>query len=130
MRYIFDSSAIVNLVKKGRLSAFNEGCTLDLALYESLNALWKEHLLLKKLPSDLLQEYMGLIVDLFSVIEVRSIRGLEDRVLENAVKHDITVYDSSYLTYATENDLALVTDDRKLSSRIKGIVEVRSTSEL
>jgi len=126
MKYLFDSSAVVNLVKRGKLSPFNEGCTLDLALYESLNALWKEHFLLKKLSHDLLRDYVGLIADLFSVIEVKSVRGLEEKVVENAVKYGVTVYDSSYLTYAAENGLVLVTDDRKLLDKAKA-VEVKSS---
>jgi predicted nucleic acid-binding protein len=130
MRYIFDSSAVVNLVKKGKLSAFSEGCTLDLALYESLNALWKEHFLLKKLSKDDVQEYIDIIAELFSTIEVKSVMGFENKVLENAVKYEITAYDSSYLTYAIENGLTLVTDDEKLSSKAKAKVNVRSTSEI
>jgi predicted nucleic acid-binding protein len=130
MRYIFDSSAVVNLVKKGKLSVFSEGCTLDLALYESLNALWKEHFLLKKLSKDVVQEYVDIIAELFNTIEVRNVVGLEGKVLENAVKYEITAYDSSYLTYAIENGLTLVTDDKGLSGKAKAIVNVRSTSEI
>ena len=55
---------------------------------------------------------------------------MEDKVFENAVKYKITVYDSSYLTYAVENDLILVTDDKRLSNKVKGIVKVKSTSEI
>lgn len=130
MKYVFDASAVTNLVKKGNLRVLSQGCTLDLALYESLNALWKEHLLLKRLDEDMVKEYNSIIAEIFSVIEVRSIRGLEDKVFENAVKYKITVYDSSYLTYAVENDLILVTDDKRLSNKVKGIVKVKSTSEI
>ncbi len=120
----------MNLVKKGKLSAFIEGCTLDLALYESLNALWKEHFLLKKLSEDVFREYIDIISELFRAIEVKSVMELEDKVLENAVKYGITVYDSSYLTYAMENGLMLVTDDEKLSSKARDKVNVISTSEI
>ncbi len=130
MEFLFDASAIVNLIRKGDLRILSEGCTLDLALYESLNALWKEHFLLRRMDRDLLNECMGILLGIFEVIEVRTIDGLEERVLENAVKYGLTVYDSSYFTYARENGLALVTDDAKLAKRVEREVQVLSTSEV
>ncbi len=130
MRFLFDASAIINLIRKGDLRVLSEGCTLDLALYESLNALWKEHSLLKRMSRDLVAEYVDILLGIFEAIEVRTIAGLERRVLENAIRYDLTVYDSSYLTYAIENGLAMVTDDVKLAKRVKGSIEVLSTSDL
>ncbi len=130
LRFLFDASAIINLIRKGDLRVLSEGCTLDLALYESLNALWKEHSLLKRMSRDLVAEYMDILLGIFEAIEVRTIAGLERRVLENAIRYDLTVYDSSYLTYAIENGLAMVTDDVKLAKRVKGSIEVLSTSDL
>ena len=50
--YLFDSSAIINLVKKGTIKPFAYGATSDLALCEVLNAIWKEHLLLKRFDKE------------------------------------------------------------------------------
>jgi hypothetical protein len=36
----------INLVKREYLKPLIDGATLDLAIYESLNAIWKEYLLL------------------------------------------------------------------------------------
>jgi len=130
LKYLFDSSAIINLIRKGDLRVLSEGCTLDLALYESLNALWKEHHLLKRLSRDLLAEYVDILLRIFEVIDVKTVADLEREVLENAIRYYLTVYDSSYITYASENDLVLVTDDAKLAKRVKGRVEALSTSEL
>lgn len=44
--YLFYSSAIINLVKRGYLKPLSKGVTLDLAIYECLSAVWKEHFLL------------------------------------------------------------------------------------
>ena len=41
--YLFDASAIVNLIKKGFMKAFIKGFSLNLALYETMNAIWKEN---------------------------------------------------------------------------------------
>ncbi|RLE64713.1 MAG: DNA-binding protein, partial [Thermoprotei archaeon] len=37
---------MVNLVKRGIIKVFASGSTIDLALYESINAIWKEYKLL------------------------------------------------------------------------------------
>jgi len=47
--YLLDVSSIVNLIKKGMVKPFANGVTIDLALYETLNAVWKEYKLLGKL---------------------------------------------------------------------------------
>jgi predicted nucleic acid-binding protein len=47
--YLFDASAIVNIVKREYLKPFIKGVTLDLAVYEFLNAILKEYLLLRRL---------------------------------------------------------------------------------
>ncbi|RLI23302.1 DNA-binding protein, partial [Candidatus Bathyarchaeota archaeon] len=36
--YLFDSSSIVNLIKKGSIKPFAKGVTISLAFYECLNA--------------------------------------------------------------------------------------------
>ena len=45
MQYLYDASAILNVVKKGKLRVFLEGCTLDLAIYEVANAVFRLRLL-------------------------------------------------------------------------------------
>ncbi|MDK2372871.1 MAG: hypothetical protein QI197_05780 [Candidatus Korarchaeota archaeon] len=91
MRFLFDESSIINPIR-GDLRVLSEGYTLDLALYESLNALWKEHSLLKRMSRDLALNTWIYCSGIFEVIEVRTIAGLERRVLENAIRCDLTVY--------------------------------------
>ena len=40
--YVFDASAIVNLIKKDSVSLASKGLTLDLAIYKCLSAIWKD----------------------------------------------------------------------------------------
>ena len=128
--YLFDASAIVNLVKKASLTAFAEGVTLDLALYESLNAVWKEYRLLKRIDEDTALKLAEIISDLFKVIKTLSIKGSEREILSLASREGTTVYDASYLYTALKNNLILVTDDRKLKEKASRHVKVLTSSQL
>ncbi|MEM3573137.1 MAG: type II toxin-antitoxin system VapC family toxin [Nitrososphaeria archaeon] len=130
MTYLFDASAIVNLVKKGRLLILSKGSTLELALYESLNAVLKEYVLLKKLDHESAVDFVKILSEIFGNIKTESIRGLETEVFNLAAKFGLTIYDASYLLAALNNNLTLVTDDSKLRSALKEILPVKSTEEV
>lgn len=128
--YLFDASALVNLVKKGRVKPFARGATIELALYESLNAVWKEYRLLGRIDEETALKFVNIISDVFSVIEVLSIRGLERGVFELAARDGLTVYDASYLYAAMKNGYILVTDDRELRGKASKYVDTASSSEI
>ncbi len=69
--------------------------TIELALYESLNAVWKEHTLLKRIDKEVALEYAHILSKVFEVIKVASIsiRGLEAEVYKIACKESLTIYD-------------------------------------
>lgn len=130
--YLLDSSSIINLVKRRKLEAFENAGTIDLALYECLNAVWKEALLLKRLKEETALKLASSIAKIFASIETYSITGFEDEVLKLALKEGITFYDASYLYVAIKNNFILVTDDERLkdiaSKHVKalGSAEVRA----
>ncbi len=128
--YLFDASALVNLVKKGRVKPLAKGATLDLALYESLNAVWKEYRLLERIDEETALRFVDIISDVFSVIDVLSVRGLEREVFELAARDGLTVYDASYLYVAMKNGYMLVTDDKELRNKASKYVETVSSNEL
>ncbi len=128
--YLFDASSIVNLVKKGLVRPLAEGATLDLALYESLSAIWKEYELLKRIDRDTALMFADVVGSVFGVIKTLSVKGSEKEVLDVASKEDLTVYDASYVCAAMKNGLTLVTDDRKLREKASKYVEAISSSEL
>ncbi len=125
--YLFDASSIVNLVKRGKVKVFVAGSTLDLALYESISAVWKEYKLLKRFDKDSALEFIGIISDLFNVVNILSIRGLEREVFEIASKEKLTVYDASYLALAKKYDFILVTDDENLRKKALNYVKTMSS---
>jgi len=120
----------VNLIKRGLAMVFEYGVTTNLALYESLNAIWKEFKLLRRIDEDVALEYVQIISKVFEVIKITDIKGSEDRVFKLASDEKITIYDATYLYLAIENKAILVTDDSKLKEKAAKYVEVMSSNQL
>ena len=112
--YFFDASSLVNLAKRGVVGLFIDGATLDLALYESFNAIWSEYRLLGRLDEDTALTLLDIVGGVFEVLEVLSIRGFEREAFD----------------LASEEGRVLVTDDRKLRDRASRYVRVVSSGEL
>ncbi|NPA23440.1 MAG: type II toxin-antitoxin system VapC family toxin, partial [Crenarchaeota archaeon] len=130
IKYVFDACAIINLLKRGIVKPFLYGATLDLALYETLNALWKEHKLLKNIDEETLKDLISILCKIFNILEIRSIRGMEYQALEIACNENITIYDASYITLAISMNAVLVTDDKKLQKIATKYVSAASSGEL
>ncbi|MEM1732199.1 MAG: type II toxin-antitoxin system VapC family toxin [Desulfurococcaceae archaeon] len=128
--YLYDASAILNLVKRGELRVFLGGHTLDLAIYEVANAVWKECYLLGKIKIETAYKVIELISGIFNVLNLHSVKGFEKEVMDIAVKEGVTFYDASYMYIAMRNKLTLVTDDRKLMSAARKYVNVTTTNEI
>ena len=128
--YLFDASSLVNLIKRGLTSVFLDGITTDLALYESLNVVWKECRLLGRIDERTALSYVDVLADVFSAIDKLTISGVEKEVFKIALKEGLTIYDASYIYLASRNDLILVTDDRKLREKASNYVKVVSSSKL
>ncbi len=128
--YLFDGSSIVNLVKRGLTKIFLNGATLDLALYESINAIWKEFALLKRITEDTALDYIDVTASVFRAIEKLDVESAESEVFKLASKENTTIYDTSYLYVSIKHDLTLVTDDGELRKRASKYVNVISSREL
>ena len=128
--YVFDSSAVVNLVKKGVVTPLGDGVTLDLALYECLNAVWKEHALLGRLDRETALELADIIAGVFRVVETVTIKGSEKEVLGLAAKEKLSAYDASYLYTAAKRGLTLVTDDEELREKASKYVETLTSNDI
>ncbi|MEM0044320.1 MAG: type II toxin-antitoxin system VapC family toxin [Sulfolobales archaeon] len=128
--YLYDASAIFNLVKRGELRVFLGGHTLDLAIYEVANAVWKECYLLKKIKIETAYRLIELLSKVFDIIDLHTIKGFEKEVMDIAVKEGVTIYDASYIYIAMRDKLTLATDDRKLMDIARKYVSVATTSEI
>ncbi|MEM4584651.1 MAG: type II toxin-antitoxin system VapC family toxin [Ignisphaera sp.] len=128
--YLYDANAILNLVKRGELRVLLGGHTLDLAIYETANAIWKEYHLLKKIRIETVYKLIELLSKIFNILDLHTIRGFEKDVMDIAVREGITIYDASYIYIAMKNNLTLVTDDRKLMNIAKKYVNIATTSDI
>ncbi len=128
--YLFDASSVVNIVKRNLPTLLADGITLDLALYESLNAIWKEHTLLKKIDEDTALAFIRTLKNVFNVIRTLSVAGLEEEVFLFASEDCSTVYDASYVFIAKKERLILVTDDQDLREKASKSLRVMCTEDL
>jgi predicted nucleic acid-binding protein len=130
MRRLLDTSALINLLKGERLRHLSDAMILDLTVYEALNFVWKELYLLKKIDENTALRLTRALKKIFDTLEILSMRGYEEKALELAIKHGITVYDASYIAIAAEKGLILVTDDCELSKVASSYVKVLNSLNL
>jgi len=124
---IYDASSIFVAIKNLKLDVLR-GTTCELAKFELGNAVWKEINIHKSVNID---EGLKILDVLMKALETMNVKNPNwNEVLKLAVKHDLTFYDASYVQLAIENSGVLVTEDKKLREKVKGVVDVRSVFDL
>jgi len=121
MKYLFDASALLNLVRRlgeESLKILEENYILTLTIYEVGNALWRETKLLKRLTIDEAEEVMRAIITLIKFMQVIEPQDPIE-VLRISNEIETTFYDAAYVVTALRGGLILVTDDRRLAARIE-----------
>ncbi len=118
MSYILDASAVMEAIaslKRDAKDVVGGEATLDLALYETGNALWKWIYLRKILSAEDASRISESLSDALSILRLIRIE-LRDlpKILELSIKVGITFYDASYLYAAKKHGLTLVTSDEEL----------------
>ena len=126
--YVADSSIFASIIVKdefhGRALDFvrrHQGriATLDRALVEVANTLWKHVHLLGRIPESAYAVLRGAVKPLvYSAARVLRADELLEDALDNAVKLGITVYDSLYVTLALHEGCELATFDDKLRKQL------------
>jgi len=121
MKYLFDASALLNLVRRlgeESLKILEENYILTLTIYEVGNALWRETKLLKRLTIDEAEEVMRAIITLIKFMQVIEPQDPIE-VLRISNEIETTFYDAAYVVTALRGGLILVTDDRRLAARME-----------
>lgn len=121
MKYLFDASALLNIVRRlgeKSLKILKENYILTLTIYEVGNALWRETKLMKKLTTDEAEEIMKAVIALTRIMKII---GPEDptEILRTSNNIGTTFYDTAYIVVALRRNLTLVTDDKKLATKIE-----------
>ncbi|MGB9717833.1 MAG: type II toxin-antitoxin system VapC family toxin [Thermoproteota archaeon] len=111
MKIIVDANKLISCLLKDSL-------TLSLAKYEVGNPLWKEALLQKRIS---IQEAFETMLLLNKVLKIMgTVNPSNDgMVLKLACELKATFYDASYIAASIENNSRLVTDDEKLTRKIR-----------
>ncbi|MFC6724659.1 type II toxin-antitoxin system VapC family toxin [Halobium palmae] len=111
-RYVFDASALVYLLRRGRIDAAFDGITTELAFYEGTNVFWK---LTAARQEYTREEGAEFVRDLNSLRHEMDVRPLDEQsgveTYELAWDTGASGYDGAYLTLAASEDLPLVTLD-------------------
>ena len=121
MKYLFDASALLNLVRRlgeESLKILEENYILTLTIYEVGNALWRETRLLRRLTIDEAEAIMRAIITLIKFMQVIELQDPIE-VLRISNEIEITFYDAAYVVAALRRGLILVTDDRRLVARME-----------
>lgn len=114
---VTDSSALIKyLLREEGWSEvrrhLEEGCvTLDLALKEALNAVWKR-VVIDGLEEGYAREVLGAFLK-SGIVRVENQEQFLEEALSVAVRRRITVYDSIFITLAKRRGLPLLTSDGK-----------------
>ncbi len=90
--------------------------TLDFALIEVANVLWKHTFVLKRIPLEVFTKLVDSIEPLIrsSTSRIYESRTILRKALVNSIELGITVYDSLYVTLALDLGYKLATFDTKL----------------
>ncbi|MEM2896172.1 MAG: type II toxin-antitoxin system VapC family toxin [Candidatus Bathyarchaeia archaeon] len=127
---LFDSSAIMNLIKNNELDKLLGNFTLTLAPYEVGNSLWREACLRKKLSIEDASEALEAICSIIERMVRLSIDGEEMKILKIAEIESLTYYDASYLHMAAKNGFILITDDEMLLKKAKKYVKAIKSAQV
>ncbi|MDE1768577.1 MAG: type II toxin-antitoxin system VapC family toxin [Candidatus Micrarchaeota archaeon] len=126
---IVDASAIVKLVVKEENSskaiaeiegAINRGeviVSADIALAETLSAIWKHHKILKDISLNELNDKIDVALLIWDRIVKIDTRPLAHKAMEVALANNLTTYDSLYVAACKANNAPLLTFDDGIINR-------------
>ena len=130
MSYIFDSSSIFRAIMDDRVESLPGSYTLELARFELGNILWKEHSIHGTLTQEELRKVAKVVKDVLDLMEPVSIKCREEQILETAKDLKMTFYDASYVYYAKEKQVPLVTEDSSIIDKAKQHIETLKLDQL
>jgi predicted nucleic acid-binding protein len=123
MKNVFDSSAVFRAIKENKVEVLAENYTLDLARYELGNIIWKDHTLQAKISEQDAKSLIQVIRRTLCLMDVLTIDGSEQEILETSIQLKITFYDAAYVYFAKIKQARLITEDLRLIKKIGSLVE-------
>jgi predicted nucleic acid-binding protein len=95
--------------------------TVDVAVYESVNSIWKHQFLIKDLDDGV--PYVSLLYGFIESDRIRVIHPGEElmrRGYSVAAKYRLSIYDAIFVALALELDLELATFDKRQGQLMRG----------
>ncbi|MGA2385197.1 MAG: type II toxin-antitoxin system VapC family toxin [Candidatus Bathyarchaeia archaeon] len=130
---LIDASAFMLLIKKAdpksTIKFLQDSSILDLTYYEVGNAVWKESVLTKLLTPDAAKTLQRTAETVLAKID--RISGEADsfeKIMEIAQLEKLTFYDSSYIHFAKEKGLQLITEDKELKTKAQKYVKAQTVT--
>ncbi|MGQ4891171.1 MAG: type II toxin-antitoxin system VapC family toxin [Candidatus Njordarchaeia archaeon] len=130
MNYLFDTSALMDLIERKKHNILKGQYVLDLTVYEVGNIIWKMVNIFGSLNKRSAIELSKQINIIISKLNILRIENNMENILEIAVNERLTFYDASYIYFARVNNLILVTNDQKLLKKGEKMVKILKSSEI
>lgn len=125
---IFDSSSIFHLFSQQRESILIDQYSIDFVSYEFGNIVWKCVHLGQKYSK---AEGMEMLVNFHKILYHLNLHSTQfEKIYEISVNYHASFYDSAYVAAAQALNFPLVTEDKKLKNKVKGLIEVLSVTDL
>ena len=117
MRALVDASSIYEAARLEKTHTLKGLHTVEIARYEIGNTLWKHTSLFGDFSLDEAEELMQAFTEVFAAMRLIHLAGRERAVLGLSCDLKIPYYDASYIYFADERGLSLVTDDAQLAKK-------------
>jgi predicted nucleic acid-binding protein len=126
-----DASSIFHAALGEDVSSIASSVTLDLAVYELGNILWKQRVIFKSISIEECDQLLKILNRVLGTITLLQPDGLEGEILRLAEETHLSFYDSSYLYFARRLGCVLITEDDGLLLKAGQTgVEARSLREI
>ncbi|MHA1610330.1 MAG: type II toxin-antitoxin system VapC family toxin [Candidatus Njordarchaeales archaeon] len=99
--------------------------TINLALYELGNVIWKECFVFKSMTPPQAHELIDALSQLLDLMKLISIKNISHDIMNKALQLGITYYDAAYAHIAEIKNLVLVTEDKRLINTLKKKSRIR-----
>ena len=121
---IIDASSLLLLIRNygdQAAEALKTSSSIPLIYYEVGNALRTSASILHHITPEEAEETLGNIHTGLELMTLIRQENTEDsiHILQNSLTHNLTYYDSAYLTAADKHKVALVTEDKRLAEAAK-----------
>lgn len=127
---LFDASSLIYALKLKRIDVLYKNYTQYLAIYEILNAIWKETYLVKSISFKEAKNFIEIFIETLNYLKTLSLHPYEADILMKSIELGLTTYDTSYIVLAQKNKLTLATEDRKLRKIAEKHVKTVSVEEI